>query len=206
MRSILHWQGMIGMLLIFTLSACGGSDSDPFSGGTTTVFSSSNRTLFEDSSADPGIDGLRMGDTANNVAMRLGLRFTLVDPLLLIPAADDVASATLQLRQTRSVGGPYAAFGAAVVDRVDFGLTLGSGDFAPPVLTGNVGTLMSDGSPGVLQVDVTAAVVAALRAGSLTSDLLVRFSTSSADASAQYAEFERASGNGDGPLLLITSR
>ncbi|MDF1701777.1 MAG: hypothetical protein P1V36_11530 [Planctomycetota bacterium] len=196
----------LGALLIFTLGACGGSDSDPFSGGTTTLFSSSNRTLFQDSSADPGTDGLRMGDTANDVAMRLGLRFTLIDPLGLTPAADDVESVTLQLRQTRVVGAPYAAFGAAVVDRADFGLTLGSGDFAPTVLATSVGALMSDGTPGVLQVDVTAAVVAALRAGSLTSDLLVRFPTSSVDAAAQYAEFERATGNGDGPILLIRSR
>ena len=198
----------LATLMVLVLGACGSSGDglDLFSGGTVTVYASANRTLFQDGTADPGTDGLRMGDTAANVPMRIGLRFTLVSPLVLVPTADEVESVTLQLRQTSVTGAPYVAFGAAVVDRVDFGVSLGAGDFAPTTLTGSVAMITSDGSPGILQADVTAAVVAALRAGSLTSDLLVRFPTSLADGAAQFAEFERAAADGKGPVLLIKRR
>ena len=200
-----RWTAVLATLVFLALNGCGGGGDDPFSGGTTTVFAS-NLTLFEDGAVDPAPTDLKVGDLATDVQMRIGVRFVLVDPLLLVPTADQVQSATLRLLSTNAVQSPYAALGSVVVDRVNFGLTLGNGDFAAPVLTANLGTISSAPGPGVRDLDVTAAVVAALTAGSLTSDFLLRFTGMSANQLAEYAAFERSTGNGDGPLLLITSR
>jgi len=110
------------------------------------------------------------------------------------------------MRQTGVVGGPYAALGFISVDRADFGVALLAGDYDPPILTPDLGTLSNDPALGVRELDVTAAVIAAKKAGSLTSDLLLRFTGTNLNQIAEYAQFERSSDSGDGPMLLLTYR
>jgi hypothetical protein len=200
-------KSALGALALLVVLGCGGG-GDPFDGGTVTVFAS-DLVLFSDSSSDSGIAELRVGDTATDLGMRIGVRFIIeesANPLAPIFPSGDIASAVLRMRQTGVVGNPYAALGFISVDRVDFGVALLSGDYDPPVLTPDVGTLSDDAALGILELDVTAAVLAAKAAGSLTSDLLLRFAGSSANQIAEYAQFERATGNGDGPVLLLTYR
>src|SRR5262249_7099359 len=145
-------------------SACGGGGGGGSGVGTITFGPSTDLTLVSDGS--DGGTGLSVGDTVSNLGLRVGLRFGLF-PFL--PANATILSAKLHLRQRNVAGAPYAAFTNVLVDRVDFGLSLTAADFAPVVLTPNVGTISSDATLGVKELDVTAAVAADAAVNALTS-------------------------------------
>lgn len=197
----------LGAFVLVTLVGCGGGD-DPFGGGTVTLFAS-DLVLFSDGSDDPGLAELQVGTAAPGLGARIGLRFIIeegANPLAPVFPSGDIVSAVLRVRQTGVTGDPYSSLGPLTVDRVDFGIALLSGDYAPPILTPDLGTLSNDPAVGIRELDVTAAVLAAKAAGSLTSDLLLLFAGVSKNPVATYAQFERATGNGDGPTLLLTYR
>ena len=177
---------LLALLPVVGVAACGGGGDGP-SQATLTFAPSTDLTLFSDGSAQAA-GTLRVGDTAANLSVRAALRFGIY---LFIPSGSTILSAKLRLQQVSVQGNPYGVLGNAVVDRVDYGLTLDAGDFSPIVLTPNLGSISNTATLELKELDVTAAVAADVAAGDLTSDFLVRFtSATAANATADLAAFE----------------
>jgi len=171
----------------------------------TLSFQASSDVVIQSPAQGSSTGGLAAGDTTGGLTLRSGMRFG-ITPFL--PVGATVLSATLRICQTGVAGAPYPGLGTLVVDRVDFGLVLDGGDFAPVVLTPNIGTLSSSPLVGIYQIDVTAAVAADLAAGDFTSDFLLRF-TSDVSANgvgdvALIEDSENSRGSGVLPLLTVT--
>jgi hypothetical protein len=199
------WVGCVGTLLLAAISGCGGSGGD--GGESTLTFAPSTDATVRSDTAIFTSGGIIVGDTSVNVGERGALRFALF-PFL--PANAVILSARLQLRQVFTVGSPFG-LGNIVVDRADFGATLGTGDFAPVILTANLGTLSNSMTPGVRELDVTAAIAADVASQDLTSDFLLRFSVNQSNNNldpdeVRFNDVENSPTPADAPTLIITYR
>ena len=94
------------------------------------------------------------GDDANGIAYRSTLGFDLGK----LPAGAKVTAATLQVDQCRVGGSPFTALGALVVDHIDLTLGLTDAAYAGQTIDDDIGTLSSDATIGLRQLDVTAQV------------------------------------------------
>jgi DNA-binding beta-propeller fold protein YncE len=109
-----------------------------------------------------------------------------------IPVGTIVTSATLRLYQADVIGAPYnGTLGSAIVDHVDYGISLDGTDYAAAtLLLGNVGTLSSDSSTGYKTLSVSSRVQNDLDFR-LRSQYRLRFSQLDANTNNQndYAQF-----------------
>lgn len=189
-------------------AGCGGGGAASGGSSTLTFSPSTNVTLQASGTATGTVStlaGLQVGQFLT-IRMVTGLRFGLF-PFL--GSANTIDSARLRLRQVSTSGEPYLVHGSVVADHVDFGLSLGAGDASPPVVTSDLGVLSSDATLGIKELDVTAAVAAAVAANSLTIDFLLRFNDLTLSPVVDYASFEDAAGGlgtPDGPQLIVTYR
>ncbi|NUO62753.1 MAG: hypothetical protein HOQ11_01515 [Gemmatimonadaceae bacterium] len=94
------------------------------------------------------------GDDASGIAYRSTLGFDLGA----LPAGAKVTAATLQVDQCRVGGAPFTALGALVLDHIDLTLGLTDAAYAGQTIDADVGTLSSDATIGMRQLDVTTQV------------------------------------------------
>jgi hypothetical protein len=186
------------------LPACGGGGEGDISGVSTLTFAPSSDVVAQSDTAGATSGGLVAGDNDAGLSTRTLLRFG-ITPFL--PTGATVISATLRIRQTGVVGTPYTLLGSLVVDRADFGVSVGGTDYNPTILAANIGTLSTTPAIGFLEVDVTAAVAADLADNDFTSDFLVRFvnavaANGTADA-ALFEDSENSRGTGFEPELIV---
>lgn len=183
-------------------AGCGGGGG---SGNTTATFVPSTAANLQSNGTLETTPGMKVGQS-NSVGIATGLRFGLF-PFL--DHADTIVSARLVLRQMSVTGTPYPDFGSVVVDVVDYGASLGAGDQSPPVSASAVGTLSSDATLGLKEVDVTSQVAAAAAADSFVIDFRLRFSGLVLRPSTDIATFEDPGhdlGTPDGPQLIVQYR
>lgn len=181
---------------------CGGGGG---TGTSTLTFQTTTAVSIQSSGVLEGTAGLKVGQFVT-IGLATGLRFGLF-PFL--DHDDTIVSARLRLRQVAVSGTPYPDFGSVVVDRVDFGAALGAGDQAPPVLASAIGTLSSDATLGVKEVDVTAQVAAAVALDAFTIDFRLRFGGLLLRPTVDIASFEDAAGGlgtADVPQLIVEYR
>jgi hypothetical protein len=144
-----------------------------------------------------------VGDVTANTSVRGFVSFDLTP----LPAGATVTSATLSMYQWVVLGTPYASLGSQLVDHVDFGATLDSGDFALVALSSGFDTLSSDATVGPKLLSVTAQVVADLTAARVRSQFRIRFALGTdGDASEDSCSFRRADAStaSEVPTLSVT--
>jgi hypothetical protein len=192
-------SGLLVTLAALALGGCGGGgDSGP--GQTTLTFAPSTALTVYSTGSTNGASGLHVGQQ-NNVSSKGGIRFPLFP---FVDANDVIVSARLRVKQTAPVGAPYAVHGAVVVDHVDFGFALQGDDTGATVLGAVPGTLSSDATLGIKEIDVTAAVAAAAAANDFTVDFFLRFDAVALSAGTDYAVFDdHLAGSGNAPELVV---
>jgi hypothetical protein len=197
-------MALLALTLVGSTGCGGGGDG----GGQTTLtfVPSTDGTVKSDGTFEAsGGTRITVGDNSGNIASRGILRFGIVP---FVPAGAVILSAKLRLRQQDVTGTPFPQLGTIVVDHVDPGVTIDGADYNAPVLTANIGTLSSDATGGIKEIDVTAAVVADLAGPGFNANFLVRFtSPTNSNASADGVTFddsENQIGTGTPPQLVIT--
>jgi hypothetical protein len=194
----------LAWLLLAGLAGCGGG------GGGLATSSQSLPAVLDGFVTDDGFV-----DTATSSAIAVGdtdgtfdnhaRGFVRFDRSNLPPGAT-IVSATLRLHQSAVVGSPYATHGDVVVDHVDVGTSLDAGDFGALPLIPALGVLSDDAGIESKDVDVTAAVLADVLAGRITSDFRLYFPLASdSDGAEDYVQFNDVEDHfgDDVPLLEI---
>ncbi len=190
-----------------------GCGSDPTGPSTATI------TLTLPS--DPTLDGFVTND-GNAVAHAGGPAVGDIDSIKLglagrqffsfeitnVPAGAEIVSATLQLYQASVGGHPFSSLGSLVVDRVDLGAGLDSGDYAGPALQAWIGTMPPEETLGYKSLDVTAAVQAERAAGRPRFQVRLRFSDRDSDLDGEadlvsYADAEQSCCANEQPSQLV---
>lgn len=121
-----------------------------------------------------------------------------------------IVSATLRLYQDTVDPAAYTSLGTVVVDHINFGSSVDSGDLTGGTLTSNIGTLSTSATIEWKTLDVSSYVQADINAGRTSSQFRTRFTTNTdSDGVRDLAFFddsENTGGTGNRPQLVVTYR
>jgi hypothetical protein len=197
-------SGRFAAALLLGLGACGGGGG---SGG-------SSSTLSRSLASDPVLDGVvysngsvytaggtpdagnsgagDLDDVSSGRRARAFLSFERSS----IPVGATIVGAFLHTYQGLVLGTPYANHGDVVADHVDYGTSLGAGDFALGLASPGNPVVSSDPSVGWRHVDVTAFVLADVAAGRPRTQIRLRFDgpETDLDGDMDLAFFDDATG------------
>jgi len=198
---------LVIVALVF-VGSCGGGSSLAWEHFDRTYLSLEPRDGFvrSDGVAIAVGGGPGVGDNVINVSVRMFYSFETGG------ISDDavVESAFLRVYQEATLGSPYADLGDLVVDHVQIGADLDSGDYDGGTLASNIGTLSDDATPEWKAIDVTALVQSDVTANRMYSEFRLRFTVgTNGDASNDAVllnDGADSSGSGNVPELVISYR
>lgn len=123
--------------------------------------------------------GIGVGDSAPNNTTAKGFVGFDISSI----AGRTAVSATLRVYQANIYGGtPYTDLGNILVDHVNFGSSLDSGDYSAGALTSNIGTISNNSTLEWKTLDVSSYVQADINAGRTSSQFRFRFYPNDTDS------------------------
>lgn len=120
-----------------------------------------------------------------------------------------VVSATLRIYQDSGSDDGYTYLGNVIVDRFNFGDSIGASDYDATPLSANIGTISTNSATEWKTLDVKSAVQSDITDGRTVSQFRIRHEDDTVGGSNRFEDFAKSSaddatGNGYGPQLVVT--